>query len=305
MATALFTRLAALAAPLALALVAGCDGGGGGMCTYDGKVYKTGDSFPSTDGCNTCGCAADGSVACTLIACAPKSCLYNGKVYNPGDSFPSSDGCNTCMCGTDGAVSCTKRACPTAPATSWLIKAPVQCNGNPWQMGTPRGDGMAPSYPDPELALIDNYFEDQGINLMELGLLYPPKGGSVCTACMCGRGDYLLVRASNDDASRLVAEYGFTTVGADEALRYTPRQCGTNPWTAATPAGGRAEAESAAAWTTSQSAPLTKGGFAFRTDPVVVCTACTCPRGDGLIGFPETPAAASKLSTLTFVPLAR
>lgn len=37
-------------------------------CQYNGKNYKTGDAFPSTDGCNSCGCS-DGQVACTLMAC--------------------------------------------------------------------------------------------------------------------------------------------------------------------------------------------------------------------------------------------
>jgi hypothetical protein len=38
-------------------------------CTYDGQVYPVGASFPSTDGCNTCTCSADGTVGCTDKAC--------------------------------------------------------------------------------------------------------------------------------------------------------------------------------------------------------------------------------------------
>ena len=38
-------------------------------CEYGGQVYPAGSSFPSTDGCNTCGCSEDGSVACTDMAC--------------------------------------------------------------------------------------------------------------------------------------------------------------------------------------------------------------------------------------------
>jgi len=37
-------------------------------CQYNGKTYKSGDSFPAEDGCNTCGCE-DGEVMCTLMAC--------------------------------------------------------------------------------------------------------------------------------------------------------------------------------------------------------------------------------------------
>ena len=41
----------------------------GVTCTYDGQTYPVGASFPSSDGCNTCDCAADGTVACTDMAC--------------------------------------------------------------------------------------------------------------------------------------------------------------------------------------------------------------------------------------------
>ncbi|MFA5894474.1 MAG: hypothetical protein WC851_01745 [Candidatus Shapirobacteria bacterium] len=38
------------------------------VCQYDGKTYQSGESFRSTDGCNSCGCN-NGEVACTLMAC--------------------------------------------------------------------------------------------------------------------------------------------------------------------------------------------------------------------------------------------
>ena len=37
-------------------------------CEYAGKIYKSGEGFPSDDGCNSCSCV-DGEVACTLMAC--------------------------------------------------------------------------------------------------------------------------------------------------------------------------------------------------------------------------------------------
>lgn len=56
-------------------LASGCDtsspGGTGKSCSYGGKSYPSGDSFPSLDGCNQCACQQDGSVACTERACAP------------------------------------------------------------------------------------------------------------------------------------------------------------------------------------------------------------------------------------------
>lgn len=78
------------------------------LCEVDGELYEPGDSFPASDGCNTCSCMSDGSVACTEMFCG---CSYDGELYAPGDSFPSTDGCNTCSCMNDGGVACTEMAC--------------------------------------------------------------------------------------------------------------------------------------------------------------------------------------------------
>ena len=84
---------------------------GAGSCVYNGVTYQDGDGFPSSDGCNSCGCN-NGDVACTERACAPepKTCEYNGKTYQDGDGFPSTDGCNGCGC-NNGVVLCTELAC--------------------------------------------------------------------------------------------------------------------------------------------------------------------------------------------------
>ena len=37
-------------------------------CQYNNKTYKSGEGFPSEDGCNSCSCD-NGNVACTLMAC--------------------------------------------------------------------------------------------------------------------------------------------------------------------------------------------------------------------------------------------
>jgi hypothetical protein len=51
-------------------------GGSSGVaaCEYGGTTYPAGMSFPSSDGCNTCSCSDDGSVACTERACANETC---------------------------------------------------------------------------------------------------------------------------------------------------------------------------------------------------------------------------------------
>jgi hypothetical protein len=94
------------------AVIKACDAGGvcgvaqsdqcGWQCTYGGATHQAGESFPSEDGCNTCSCLEDGSVACTEIACASECggiagipcaageyCNYPGGTCGAGDDLGS------------------------------------------------------------------------------------------------------------------------------------------------------------------------------------------------------------------------
>ncbi len=86
-------------------------------CVSNGSFYGWGQSFPASDGCNTCTCSMDGSVDCTLIACV--SCSYAGTQYRVGDVFADRDGCNQCSCLPDGSVSCSNAACACNRAQEW------------------------------------------------------------------------------------------------------------------------------------------------------------------------------------------
>jgi len=66
-----------------------CATDGGAQCVYENKVYKEGEGFPSSDGCNTCSCTAGGMIACTLRAC--------GDAAVPPDGGPA----GVCMLGAD------------------------------------------------------------------------------------------------------------------------------------------------------------------------------------------------------------
>ncbi len=83
---------------------------GGTVCSYAGNTYSAGDTFPSTDGCNTCTCGDDGSVSCGQNACAcdpgsdglnyigdPDWCKSNGYRCPPGQVRFSND----CGCGCE------------------------------------------------------------------------------------------------------------------------------------------------------------------------------------------------------------
>jgi hypothetical protein len=41
------------------------------LCSLNDKTYQIGESFPSTDGCNTCTCESINVITCTEKACAP------------------------------------------------------------------------------------------------------------------------------------------------------------------------------------------------------------------------------------------
>ncbi len=56
-----------LLAVAVLLLAAGCPKN---TCEYNGQSYSEGESFPATDGCNTCTCGPEGQVGCTKIGCS-------------------------------------------------------------------------------------------------------------------------------------------------------------------------------------------------------------------------------------------
>ena len=101
-------------ATIAVAFLVGCgpsvSDGSEDVCVVGDQTYAEGDTFSAADGCNTCSCQADGSLACTEMACAD-GCSYDGQHYDTGDSFPADDGCNSCSCEADGTVACTAMAC--------------------------------------------------------------------------------------------------------------------------------------------------------------------------------------------------
>ncbi len=106
-------------AGLCLAEVASCGGGGGGGsgdCEYNGVQYNEGDSFPSTDRCNTCSCS-EGGVACTEMWCEDGYIPCEGKVC--GDActvcHPDDDACAETavlkQCDASGACMAGEWAC--------------------------------------------------------------------------------------------------------------------------------------------------------------------------------------------------
>jgi len=81
-------------------------------CSYDGDTYNPGESFPSTDGCNTCSCGSTGKVACTkraCLACDPDNEPWRNYIGTPTTcqtirymcTAPQTSFQNSCGCGCE------------------------------------------------------------------------------------------------------------------------------------------------------------------------------------------------------------
>lgn len=85
-------------------------------CTYEGNNRYAGESFRSADGCNTCTCESDGSVACTDKACTcDPDKEWNRKYVSTPEGCQLIDfACtgntkgfgNSCGCGCEQDASC-------------------------------------------------------------------------------------------------------------------------------------------------------------------------------------------------------
>jgi len=182
----------------------------------------------------------------------------------------------------------------------WLTFAPRQCLSNPWDTTPGSGDGESPGYPVDELQRIDDAFESRGLDLLELGLVWPSEPRTVCLACSCPRGDRLVVKARPNDVDAL-ADLGFAVMDDGEGLQAAPRQCDANPWTEAPKPS--VEATNLAAWSASIGAPLGEVGFLYKTSLQVQCLSCSCARGDAAFVVPASSDGETILSGEGFGPL--
>jgi hypothetical protein len=109
----------------------GCGGGfPGDGCTYGGQFYKIGDSFPATDGCNSCTCEPGGSVACTLTDCV-NTCTAAGGSCVALTPTACANGvwgdASAYTCGGGLGVGCCLP--PTACANPCVTEGATKCEG--------------------------------------------------------------------------------------------------------------------------------------------------------------------------------
>lgn len=58
-------------------------------CAYDNKIYKSGASFTSSDGCNSCSCGKDGQISCTAMACEDSTVRTTASPIIDSNNFSS------------------------------------------------------------------------------------------------------------------------------------------------------------------------------------------------------------------------
>jgi hypothetical protein len=176
------------------------DAGGGSdrraLCEYDGQFYDDGESFPASDGCNTCSCD-DGAVGCTELGCNPcpeieqrwSSAWEEAKQCDPNEP----GGCSAKV------IAGQPCACDTFvnPARSDAIVALEQA-GNELQASTCFGPVECEQCAPPVTGVCtpDGVCEDvwgslgQGASCKVRGIVYPDgaagiQGPTGCNTCDC------------------------------------------------------------------------------------------------------------------------
>jgi hypothetical protein len=171
--------------------------------------------------------------------------------------------------------------------TTWLTKKVVPCNTNPWNsVSAQNGSG--------EVGQVAAYYRGQGVELAEAGIVPRTTPVITCMSCSCPTGDLLVVRAKTAaGAQRLAKDFGFSPL--TNAIAYSPRQCGNNPWEGA---GAVEESQELASWIGQQGVSATYAGFVTPMEPSMNCMACSCARGDRAIAIPMAKADEDKLKSV-------
>lgn len=168
-------------------------------CSYAGRSYQPGDAFPATDGCNSCGCAQDGSVSCTERGC--ESCESIASRY--GTLMDLARKCdpaapNQCVervfeglqCGCDTFVVGGAWNQSEADSLQQAYSA-MNCGA-----GVACGECSPPerAYCSPEGRCVDDYEPAPGPGCKVNGVVYPDGASAVpdpvsCNPCVCQAGE--------------------------------------------------------------------------------------------------------------------
>jgi hypothetical protein len=187
---------------------------------------------------------------------------------------------------------------------AWMTIAPRQCT-SPWLETEVTAEQEA-QFPIAELARVALHYRGLGIEFDELGVLMAPEPVVTCSGCNCARGDEIVAKVKTTAAVRLAAEGWSYSSSAPAAQGLAPKQCGSNPWQSAGAVSDPfAELEQVDEWLASEGAATVKRGLVWSTEPVLVCEACSCPRGDRLVAFAVDDPARGILAALGFADIYR
>jgi hypothetical protein len=261
-------------------LVAAC----GGDASFDPtraaeRELRTGECRPS--GCSSHVCS-DQDVITTCEFLPEYACYQTATCERQADG----------ECGwteTETLLTCIREARePEVTLSGYYTITPIQCGGNGWE-----APGVVPS-PNlsGELGRALGWLEASGVAVEELGFVNPVEPYAVCLACSCPRGDRLVVKADDNQATALIA-LGFEPMTRGGHAIAT--QC-DNPW------GDRGadEARNVAEYAAGLGVVLEEVGFLQPSHFFTACLACSCPRGDRVF---VVPASGEDLSALGFETL--
>lgn len=238
----------------------------------------------------------------TWGACGPAISDVGGACWADDDCVSASgrplhcEGEVTCAPGTQ-CLFVRQGVC--AEDYAWMTYAARQCT-NPWSDVVVSEDDGARFGDSQELAQVVGYAAAMGITLDEIGKLHKPNPMFQCLACGCARGDLIFIKVKTPEAATL-AENGWIYSSVDPAaVSMAPRQCGSNPWETERAADVASELELVDTWMAGMGADVNLRGFTWSVEPIAVCAACSCPRGDRLVAFPVDAEDAGLLAGAGF-----
>jgi hypothetical protein len=113
-------------------------------------------------------------------------------------------------------------ATTSSPEGIWMETDPVQCLGNPWEkawLSNHNGDygdypkGKPREVEPQEATIIKDFFEAEGIGILDLDWQSYPEDAMVCDACSCPQGFTLYLKVKEQNRKALEA-YGFNLSSA-------------------------------------------------------------------------------------------